>query len=41
VAKNSGRDQVRVYEEEYQSPSQPTFTNVTREMDKTKLTKES
>jgi diguanylate cyclase (GGDEF)-like protein len=35
VAKNSGRDQVRVYEEEYQATSGPTFTNVTREMEKT------
>ncbi|CAN5178315.1 hypothetical protein BH11CYA1_BH11CYA1_15770 [soil metagenome] len=35
VAKNSGRDQVRVFEEDYQSTSGPTFTNVTREMERT------
>ncbi len=34
VAKNSGRDQVRVFEEDYQSTSGPTFTNVTREMER-------
>jgi diguanylate cyclase (GGDEF)-like protein len=31
VAKNSGRDQVRVFEEDLQTTSHPTFTNVTRE----------
>ncbi len=36
VAKNSGRDQVRVYEEEMNAPSTPTFTNVTRDMEKPK-----
>lgn len=36
VAKNSGRDQVRVFEEDYQATSGPTFTNVTREMEKLK-----
>lgn len=40
LAKNSGRDQVRVFEEEYQSQAKPTFTNVTREMDKAKANKE-
>jgi len=34
VAKNSGRDQVRVFEEDYQSTTGPTFTNVTREMER-------
>jgi diguanylate cyclase (GGDEF)-like protein len=34
VAKNSGRDQVRVFEEDYQSTNGPTFTNVTREMER-------
>jgi predicted signal transduction protein with EAL and GGDEF domain len=34
VAKNSGRDQVRVYEEEMSTTNQPTFTNVTREMER-------
>lgn len=38
VAKNNGRDQVRVFEEEYQ-PNQPTFINVTRD-EKSKLTRE-
>ncbi len=36
VAKNSGRDQVRVYEEEMSAPSTPTFTNVTRDMERPK-----
>lgn len=36
VAKNSGRDQVRVYEEEMSTTNQPTFTNVTREMERPK-----
>ncbi|MBS1993613.1 MAG: diguanylate cyclase [Cyanobacteria bacterium SZAS LIN-2] len=34
VAKNSGRDQVRVFEEDLQTTSQPVFTNVTREMER-------
>ncbi|HNH75346.1 MAG TPA: diguanylate cyclase, partial [Candidatus Obscuribacter sp.] len=36
VAKNSGRDQVRVYEEEMNAASTPTFTNVTRDMERPK-----
>jgi len=38
VAKNSGRDQVRVYEDDMDmnALNQPTFTNVTREMDRPK-----
>lgn len=37
VAKNSGRDQVRVYEEDMSAPSKPIFTNVTRELEKPRL----
>ncbi len=36
VAKNSGRDQVRVFEEDLQATSQPVFTNVTRELERPK-----
>ncbi len=36
VAKNSGRDQVRVFEEDLQTNSQPVFTNVTRELERPK-----
>ncbi|MBU6451443.1 MAG: diguanylate cyclase [Cyanobacteria bacterium REEB67] len=39
VAKNSGRDQVRVFEEDLQTTSQPTFTNVTREIESLKQNK--
>ena len=36
VAKNSGRDQVRVFEEDLQTTSQPVFTNVTRDLERPK-----
>jgi len=34
AAKNSGRDQVRVFEEDLQIGASPTFTNVTREQER-------